>query len=74
MQSLSNTLDKTSLGLNIAQNEFQSLRNSQFIESRVYEDDETLPEVDDQTKVRSVLQTIWSFIYLNFCRKKKKVT
>lgn len=55
LQNLTNSLDQTSLRLNIAQNEFQSLRNSQFIESRVYEDDETLPhrEVDDKAKVKS---------------------
>ncbi|XP_044260910.1 WASH complex subunit 2 isoform X2 [Tribolium madens] len=42
LQNLTSTLSETSLQLDIAQNEFQSLRNSQFIESRVYEDDETL--------------------------------
>ncbi|XP_064214382.1 WASH complex subunit 2 isoform X2 [Tribolium castaneum] len=44
LQNLTSSLSETSLQLNIAQNEFQSLRNSQFIESRVYEDDETLEE------------------------------
>ncbi|RZB39905.1 WASH complex subunit FAM21A, partial [Asbolus verrucosus] len=51
LHNLTNNLEETSLQLNIAQNEFQSLRNSQFIESRVYEDDETLPQVENVEKV-----------------------
>ena len=52
LQNLTNTLDQTSLQLNIAQNEFQSLRNTQFIESRVYEDDESLPQPDVENKTK----------------------
>ncbi|KAJ8963320.1 hypothetical protein NQ318_018789 [Aromia moschata] len=47
VDDLLNNLDEVSLKLEITQNEFQSLRNSQFIESRVYEDDETINGKDD---------------------------
>lgn len=50
---MTNNLSQTSLELDIAQNEFQSLRNSQFIESRVYEDDETLQAVVDENKTEA---------------------
>lgn len=51
MQNLTDSLNETHLELNIAQNKFQSLRNTQFIESRVYEDDETLQsENESKTK------------------------
>ncbi|XP_018568410.1 WASH complex subunit 2 [Anoplophora glabripennis] len=42
VNNLLHSLDEVNLKLNLSQNEFQSLRNTQFIESRVYEDDETL--------------------------------
>ncbi|XP_056639918.1 WASH complex subunit 2 [Diorhabda sublineata] len=35
-------LNEVGLQLDLSQNEFQSLKNTQFIESRVYDDDETL--------------------------------
>lgn len=51
LQNLTDSLNETHLELNIAQNKFQSLRNTQFIESRVYEDDETLQsENESKTK------------------------
>ncbi|KRT85058.1 hypothetical protein AMK59_1503, partial [Oryctes borbonicus] len=42
VNNLLNNLSKASLSLDIARNKFLSLSNTQFIESRVYEDDETL--------------------------------
>lgn len=62
-------LDNASLALDEAKNDFRTLRNTQFIESRVYEDDETVPqeaktqeeEVDKQSKeekVREVREAI----------------
>lgn len=42
VDSLLNNLESVSLKLELTRNEFQSLRNTQFIENRVYEDDETL--------------------------------
>lgn len=50
LTNLNNNLDETSLKLNIARNEFQSLRNTQFIESRVYDDDETLWHIKNDNK------------------------
>jgi hypothetical protein len=52
LQNLTDSLNETHLELNIAQNKFQSLRNTQFIESRVYEDDETLPQSENESKTK----------------------
>jgi WASH complex subunit FAM21 len=51
LQNLTDSLNETHLELNIAQNKFQSLRNTQFIESRVYEDDETL-QSENESKAK----------------------
>lgn len=55
LENLMHTADETSLALSNATNEFMGLRNTQFIESRVYEDDETLPtkteEKEEKPKV-----------------------
>ncbi|KAG5900057.1 hypothetical protein JTB14_016031 [Gonioctena quinquepunctata] len=42
IDNLLNNLDEVGLKLDISQNQFHSLKNTQFIENRVYEDDETL--------------------------------
>ncbi|VEN44424.1 unnamed protein product [Callosobruchus maculatus] len=42
LDSLLSNTDEIQLKLSMCQNEFHSLKNTQFIESRVYEDDETL--------------------------------
>ncbi|XP_018321650.1 WASH complex subunit 2 isoform X2 [Agrilus planipennis] len=42
LSSLLDELNNTHVKFNVIQNRFQSLHNTQFIESRVYEDDETL--------------------------------
>lgn len=42
VNSLLDDLARASLSLDIAKNKFLSLSNTQFIESRVYEDDETI--------------------------------
>nr|CAH7769666.1 unnamed protein product [Callosobruchus chinensis] len=42
LDSLLSNTDQVQLKLSMCQNEFHSLKNTQFIESRVYEDDETL--------------------------------
>ncbi|CAG9770116.1 unnamed protein product [Ceutorhynchus assimilis] len=42
VDNLLNNLENVGLKLELTRNEFQSLRNTQFIENRVYEDDETL--------------------------------
>lgn len=52
MENLLHSLDEVNLRLDLSQNEFQSLRNTQFIESRVYEDDETL-DFKEEVKVRN---------------------
>nr|XP_023017779.1 WASH complex subunit 2 isoform X2 [Leptinotarsa decemlineata] len=39
--------DEVSLKLDISQNQFHSLKNTQFIENRVYEDDETLDSKEE---------------------------
>lgn len=41
MNCLHDNLNKASLRLDITKNEFLGLQNRQFVESRVYEDDET---------------------------------
>lgn len=51
MNNLLNNLEETSLRLDIAKNKFLSLQNTQFIESRVYEDDET----EEQEKKDNVI-------------------
>ncbi|CAH1099543.1 unnamed protein product [Psylliodes chrysocephalus] len=56
---LLHNLDEVGLKLDISQNEFQNLKNTQFIESRVYDDDEALDSKenekvpDDQTAEKS---------------------
>lgn len=50
VDNLLHGLDEVSLKLSLSQNEFQGLRNTQFIESRVYEDDETL-DYKEEVKV-----------------------
>ncbi|KAJ8978797.1 hypothetical protein NQ317_015522 [Molorchus minor] len=52
VDGLLNELDEVGLRLDITHNEFQSLRNTQFIESRVYEDDETLDVQETKEKER----------------------
>ncbi|XP_022901031.2 WASH complex subunit 2 [Onthophagus taurus] len=42
LKKLSKNLDETSINLHLSRNEFSSLSNTQFIESRVYEEDETI--------------------------------
>lgn len=44
LNGLLNGLNKASLSLDVVKNEFGSLHNTQFIENRVYEDDETIHE------------------------------
>lgn len=48
-----NNVDEAGLKLELAQNEFQNLKNTQFIESRVYDDDETLDSKKEE-KVMSL--------------------
>ncbi|KAK4885466.1 hypothetical protein RN001_001737 [Aquatica leii] len=43
LNDLLSRLNNTSLSLDEVKNDFRSLRNTQFIESRVYDDDETVP-------------------------------
>lgn len=43
-------LDETSLKLDITKNEFLSLHNRQFVESRVYEEDESVEVATEETK------------------------
>lgn len=45
---LLNNVDEAGLKLDLAQNEFQNLKNTQFIESRVYDDDETLDSKEEE--------------------------
>lgn len=52
VDNLLHGLDEVNLKLSLSQNEFQSLRNTQFIESRVYEEDETL-DFREEVKVRN---------------------
>ncbi|CAG9854071.1 unnamed protein product [Phyllotreta striolata] len=54
VNNLLHGLDEVSLKLDICQNEFQNLKNTQFIESRVYDDDEALDskDVDDETSTK----------------------
>ncbi|XP_060533429.1 WASH complex subunit 2 isoform X2 [Cylas formicarius] len=42
VDKLLDNVNDVGIRLDLAKNEFQSLRNSQFVESRVYEDDETI--------------------------------
>ncbi|KAB0791810.1 hypothetical protein PPYR_03610 [Photinus pyralis] len=69
LNKLLSGLDNASLALDEAKNDFRTLRNTQFIESRVYEDDETVPQEaktqDDEVhkqskeeKVREVREAI----------------
>lgn len=53
LNNLLNNLESTSLKLDIARNKFLSLQNTQFIESRVYEDDE-IGETQEETESVSV--------------------
>ncbi|KAF7283622.1 hypothetical protein GWI33_023260 [Rhynchophorus ferrugineus] len=46
IDKLLNKLDIVSVKLDVTRNEFHSLRNTQFIENRVYEDDETLTSIN----------------------------
>lgn len=45
VDNLLNNLEHVGLKLELTRNEFHSLRNTQFIENRVYEDDETVENV-----------------------------
>lgn len=47
VNKLLDNLNTVSVSLDIARNEFSSLRNTQFIESRVYEEDETISTQDE---------------------------
>lgn len=49
VNTLLNDLSKASLSLDIARNKFLSLSNTQFIESRVYEDDETAASNEEKS-------------------------
>ncbi|CAG9834891.1 unnamed protein product [Diabrotica balteata] len=51
INNLLNDLDEVGLKLDISQNEFQSLKNTQFIESRVYDDDEALDSKRNEDKL-----------------------
>ncbi|XP_072388516.1 uncharacterized protein [Diabrotica undecimpunctata] len=51
INNLLNNLDEVGLKLDISQNEFQSLKNTQFIESRVYDDDEALDSKGNEDKL-----------------------
>lgn len=46
VDKLLNNMEEVHLKLELTKNEFHGLRNTQFIENRVYEDDETL-EIDE---------------------------
>ncbi|CAG9820659.1 unnamed protein product [Phaedon cochleariae] len=56
IDNLLNNLDEVGLTLDISQNEFHSLRNTQFIENRVYEDDETMDSNVEEKVVGKVSQ------------------
>lgn len=45
---LLNNVDEAGIKLDLAQNEFQNLKNTQFIESRVYDDDEALDSKEEE--------------------------
>ncbi|KAF5286996.1 hypothetical protein FQA39_LY16110 [Lamprigera yunnana] len=49
LDAVVNKLDDASLSLEEIKNSFRSLRNTQFIESRVYEDDETASETKEES-------------------------
>ncbi|XP_017786382.1 PREDICTED: WASH complex subunit FAM21 [Nicrophorus vespilloides] len=52
LDELLDNLDKTAINLDLVKNQFLSLQNTQFIESRVYEDDEVLDsKKEDVTNV-----------------------
>ncbi|XP_028141969.2 WASH complex subunit 2C isoform X1 [Diabrotica virgifera virgifera] len=51
INNLLNNVDEVGLKLDISQNEFQSLKNTQFIESRVYDDDEALDSKGNEDKL-----------------------
>lgn len=57
LNKLLRKLDETALRLDITKNEFLSLHNRQFVESRVYEDDESVEakHEDEKEKVVFVL-------------------
>lgn len=65
IDTLLNNVDEAGLKLDLAQNEFQNLKNTQFIESRVYDDDETLDSKEEE-KV-CLTKIIDFFIILNIC-------
>lgn len=48
IDTLLDNIDEAGLKLDLAQNDFQNLKNTQFIESRVYDDDETLDSKEEE--------------------------
>ncbi|XP_050312174.1 WASH complex subunit 2 isoform X2 [Anthonomus grandis grandis] len=50
VNNLLDNLENVTLRLELTKNEFQSLRHTQFIENRVYEDDETLDNEEQEPK------------------------
>lgn len=61
IENLGESITKTQINLANVHNEFMGLHNTQFIESRVYEDDETLPtntHVEKVIKIRLILTLI----------------
>ncbi|XP_048521451.1 WASH complex subunit 2 isoform X2 [Dendroctonus ponderosae] len=54
VDKLLNNLEEINLKLALTKNEFHSLRNTQFIENRVYEDDETLETEEHQADIKQL--------------------
>lgn len=65
IDSLLTNISEAGLKFELAQNEFQNLKNTQFIESRVYDDDELLDSKDD--KVSSNLGDETVYLKATFC-------
>lgn len=71
LNNLLDNLNDASLRLELVKNEFFGLQNKQFIESRVYEDDETAEDKKTTENVRTQTKTIISAIMKTALRFQK---
>lgn len=74
LNTLLDNVANADVRLNIARNKFRSLHNMQFIESRVYEDDETVSQEEAEAKVNYIQNSLQLVTDIIFAERRENGT